>query len=439
MKRSVKRLIQSVIVLFLGSILPGLIVSAAESEREISILRLSTSELDRAISDLICLSYEVIHPLYSCSESIMEQERFSELYRARKAEKKAEDSGVAREETLSKASMPSVNSDFTPEKSETVGEKSLAPEGLKRLALAQNNLVDQDFDFIITSEQFFNAELKEDYALLLPLYQKAFTAVTRAGRADSVFDRENIFGVLNQDFQLEVARNVLSAVNLNKQEIVIHRYNEAEMMEDFCLFDINVAFVTGTHPDSLIRQLNTLCDGKPVSITRALPKDFFQRNRYLYRTTISKDYYWRLAEDIETLSARYLLAVHKRVSDERLQELLSSLMNEVLRASTVAITPEAIIQNYQNLQTSLHPLGDLIVRRDLLDEEIEPEEVVEEDSQLEERLRQSLEVEEIGSFSSPRPISEVLDAFPSLLPVNETSAPEVVKPVHKPVQLLGSP
>ncbi len=420
----------SLLITFITSLLFPFALYGAEREREISILRLSTSELDRAISDLLCLSYEVIHPLYSCSEGFVEQERFTEEFKkgkkARAARRKARKEGEDQTPGVSSGEVESSTDLQSAEISEPIVEEVEGLEGLKRLALQQNNPELWEFDFIITSEQYFNEVLKGEYQLLLPLYQKAFTAITRSGAANEVFDRDNIFGVLNQDFQLEVARNVLSAVNLKKEELVIGRYKEAEMMEAFCQFDINVAFVTGTHPDSLIRKLNTLCDGKPVSIARSLPKDFFQRNRYLYRTTIAKEYYWRLAEDIETLSARYLLAVNKDLSAKRIEEVLGSLMNEVMHESATAITAENILRNYENLQTKLHPLGELMIRRDLLKEEIEvPEEKA---SDLDQQIQKELEILE-GKEIPQKEVRgvKVLEKLPSLLPEERaTSTPAVL-------------
>ncbi len=279
--------------------LVGLLFSTAtaQAEHEIKILRQTPSELDRMISSHLCYSYELLHPSHRCQEYYAEQ-----------------------------------------------GE------------LSTKELV--DFDFIITSEQYFNNSLAQQFQLLIPLYQQAFIAVTREPSQDKLFSNQLNYGVLNQPLQKIVLKDVLKALNLSPQKLAITPLDQNALVDQFCSFDINVAFITSIQPSQIIRQLNTLCDGIPVSIVNNLPKNFFQRHRYLYQTTIPKSYYWRIPYDIETLSVRYLLAINQNsINEDELTEILSNFIQELDYTRGLAISERSIIENAENLQSSLHPLG----------------------------------------------------------------------------------
>ncbi len=291
-----------------NSFLKGLILgclfitlATAQADNEIKILRQTPSELDRMISSHLCYSYELLHPYHRCQEHYAEQ-----------------------------------------------GELSA-----KELA---------DFDFIITSEQYFNSSLARQFHLLIPLYQQAFVAVTRESYQDKVFIPQLNYGVLDQPLQKIVLKDILKALNLSPQKLGVTPLDQAALIEQFCNFDINVAFITSIQPSQIVRQLNTLCDGVPTSIVHNLPKNFFQRHRYLYQTTIPKSYYWRIPDDVETLSVRYLLAINqKSIQDDELTALLSNFIKELDYTRGLAISEHSIIENAENLQTPLHPLGAALI------------------------------------------------------------------------------
>lgn len=283
------------IVLFL--VLASIAFPALGDQREIKILRQTTSALDRAISDHLCMSFKVIHPYYRCQEVYL-------------------------------------------------------PQG----SLPQNELT--EYDFIITSEQFFNEKLRRNFQLVLPLYHQAFTVVTRDVDQTALTGREHQFGMLEANEQREMLASILKSLNIHQDRLQVNTYQADELIERFCGFDINIAFVTGAHPNMLVRQLNTLCGGAPISIVESLPKNFFQKNRYFYQITIPKEYYWRLPEDIETLSFRYLLAVNNRIDSEVLDELMDNFIKELKYNPGFAITESSILLNYENLQTPLHDVGD---------------------------------------------------------------------------------
>ncbi|GGZ98082.1 hypothetical protein DC083_05425 [Ignatzschineria ureiclastica] len=285
--------------LMLGSLLISGLV--AKAEHEIKILRQTPSELDRMISSHLCYSYELLHPYHRCQEHYAEQ-----------------------------------------------GELST-----KELA---------DFDFIITSEQYFNGSLARQFQLLIPLYQQAFIAVTRESSQDKLFSNQLNYGVLNQPLQKIVLKDVLKALNLSPKKLAITPLEQNALIDQFCSFDINVAFITSIQPSQIVRQLNTLCDGIPISIANNLPKNFFQRHRYLYQTTIPKSYYWRIPDDIETLSVRYLLAINQNSIDEsELTEILRNFIQELDYTRGLAISERSIIENAENLQSTLHPLGEALL------------------------------------------------------------------------------
>ncbi len=268
---------------------------------EIKILRQTPTELDRMISSHLCYSYELLHPSYRCQEYYAEQ-----------------------------------------------GE-------LSTQALAE-------FDYIITSEQYFNDALTRQFQLLIPLYQQAFIAITREVQQDKLFTDQLNYAVLNQPLQKVVLKDVLKALNLSPKKLGVTPLNQDALIEQFCNFDINVAFITSTQPSQTVRQLNTLCDGIPVSIANNLPKNFFQRHRYLYQTTIPNGYYWRIPEDIETLSVRYLLAVNKNtINEDELPEILSNFVKELDYTRGLTITERSIVENAENLQTQLHPIGETLL------------------------------------------------------------------------------
>lgn len=269
----------------------------ANDKREIKILRQTPSALDRAISDHLCMSYEVIHPYHRCKETYLEQGALTRKERA-------------------------------------------------------------EYDFIITSEQFFNEKLKRDFHLVLPLYQQAFTVVTRDITQEDLFKPGQKYGVLQQNIQENVLADVLRALNVDVKKLSLQHLEPQALIDRFCSFDINVAFVTGAHPNRIVRQLNTLCDGEPISIVQDLPKNFFQRHRYFYQTNVPKDLYWRLDNDIETLSVRYLLAVNKAVEEADLDELMDSFIRELEYNRGLSITEASILLNYNNLQTPLNEVGD---------------------------------------------------------------------------------
>lgn len=281
-------------------LLGGIFPTFANDKREIKILRQTPSALDRAISDHLCMSYEMIHPYHRCKE----------VYQA-------QGSLTARERA--------------------------------------------EYDFIITSEQFFNEKLKRDFQLVLPLYYQAFTVVTRDIDLDNLFKAGHKYGVLKQKIQENVLADVLKAMNINAQDLSLQRLEPQDLIDQFCSFDLNVAFVTGEHPNRIVRQLNTLCDGEPISIVQDLPSNFFQRHRYFYQTHVPKELYWRLPNDIETLSVRYLLAVNQRVDLEILDELMENFIKELQYNRGLPMTESSILLNYNNLQTPLHRVGEALM------------------------------------------------------------------------------
>lgn len=277
-------------------ILASIIGPTFGNQREIKILRQTPSALDRAISDHLCVSFKVMNPYYRCQETYLPQD-----------------------------------------------------------SLSQNELV--EYDFIITSEQFFNEKLRRNFQLVLPLYHQAFTVVTRDVAQDELVKKGHQFGMLEANEQRAMLADILKALNIQQDRLQVHTYHGEELIERFCGFDINIAFVTGAHPNTTVRQLNTLCAGKPISIVQSLPKNFFQKNRYFYQITIPKEYYWRVDEDIETLSFRYLLAVNNRIDSEVLDELMDNFIKELKYNPGFPITESSILLNYENLQTPLHDVG----------------------------------------------------------------------------------
>ncbi len=283
-------------LLLLASLLMLFSSAYGNDKREIKILRQTPSAFDRAISDHLCMSYEVIHPYHRCQEVFLEQGKLTRKERA-------------------------------------------------------------EYDFIITSEQFFNEQLKQDFQLVLPLYHQAFTVVTRDITQDNLFKSGQKYGVLQQKVQENVLADVLKAMNIDAKRLSLQYLESQELIDRFCSFDINVAFVTGAHPNRIVRQLNTLCDGEPISIVQDLPKSFFQRHRYFYQTHVPKELYWRLPNDIETLSVRYLLAVNNKIAEDNLDELMESFIKELEYNRSLPMTEASILLNYNNLQTPLHDVG----------------------------------------------------------------------------------
>lgn len=277
-------------------ILASIIGPTFGNQREIKILRQTPSALDRAISDHLCVSFKVMNPYYRCQETYLPQD-----------------------------------------------------------SLSQNELA--EYDFIITSEQFFNEKLRRNFQLVLPLYHQAFTVVTRDVAQDELVKKGHQFGMLEANEQRAMLADILKALNIQQDRLQVNTYHGEELIERFCGFDINIAFVTGAHPNTTVRQLNTLCAGKPISIVQSLPKNFFQKNRYFYQITIPKEYYWRVDEDIETLSFRYLLAVNNRIDSEVLDELMDNFIKELKYNPGFPITESSILLNYENLQTPLHDVG----------------------------------------------------------------------------------
>lgn len=277
-------------------ILASIIGPTFGNQREIKILRQTPSALDRAISDHLCVSFKVMNPYYRCQETYLPQD-----------------------------------------------------------SLSQNELA--EYDFIITSEQFFNEKLHRNFQLVLPLYHQAFTVVTRDVAQDELVKKGHQFGMLEANEQRAMLADILKALNIQQDRLQVNTYHGEELIERFCGFDINIAFVTGAHPNTTVRQLNTLCAGKPISIVQSLPKNFFQKNRYFYQITIPKEYYWRVDEDIETLSFRYLLAVNNRIDSEVLDELMDNFIKELKYNPGFPITESSILLNYENLQTPLHDVG----------------------------------------------------------------------------------
>lgn len=269
----------------------------SEEQRTIKILRQTPSELDRAISDHLCMSYEAIHPYHRCYERYYE------------------------EGTLTKKELDA-------------------------------------YDFVITTEQFYNERLARSFSLVLPLYHEAFTIVARGVEQENLFAGGHAYGVLNQPAQRKVLSDVLVALNVNSNKLPLKTYSTQKLIDQFCGFDINVAFVTGAHPNRIVRQLNTLCGGAPISIVDSLPKNFFKKHRYFYKTHVPKELYWRLPNDIETLSIRYLLAVNNSFDEVELEELMDSFMKELEHNRAVPITDASILLNYSNLQTPLNDIGD---------------------------------------------------------------------------------
>lgn len=274
----------------------------ADDGREIKILRQTMSDLDRGISDHLCMSYEIMHPYHRCKEIYVEQG------------------------TLTKPAL-------------------------------------KEFDFIIASEQYFNESLAKDFRLVLPLYQQAFTVVARGVTEDKAFNTNNNYGALALPSQKNVLSDILRAMGLNQRSLALEYDSSDVLIDRFCSFDINVAFITGAHPSSIVRQLNTLCGGEPLSIVKGLPKDFFRRHRYFYRMSIPKSYYWRLDKDIETLGIRYLLAVNKRADTEDLAALMASFVQELEYNHRLPLNKTSILMNYHNLQTPLHSVGEALMRQ----------------------------------------------------------------------------
>jgi len=309
-------------LLLLVSLWMLLSLAYANDNREIKILRQTPSALDRAISDHLCVSYEVIHPYHRCQEVYLEQGKLTRQERA-------------------------------------------------------------EYDFIITSEQFFNEKLKQDFQLVLPLYHQAFTVVTRDIKQENLFKSGQKYGVLQQNVQENVLADVLKALNVDSKRLSLQHLESQDLIDRFCSFDINVAFVTGAHPNRIVRQLNTLCGGEPISIVKDLPKSFFQRHRYFYQTHVPKELYWRLPNDIETLSVRYLLAVNNKIAEDDLDELMDSFIKELEYNHGLPITEASILLNYNNLQTPLHEVGDELMEE--LQEEQDALELEAIESQADER------------------------------------------------------
>ncbi len=290
-------------LLCVGMIIASLSLPLADERREIKILRQTPTELDRAISDHLCVSYEVLHPYHRCKELYIDQ-------------------GILTKEELA------------------------------------------GFDFIITSEQFFNDSLVDNFALVLPLYQQSFTIVAHEDiEPKRIFHPELRYGVIDQSYQASVLDDVLKAVGTNSGQLNVVKAKNRDLIERFCSYDLNVVFITGAHPNRVVRQLNTLCDGKPLSVVDFLPAKFFKKHRYFYQTTVPKEYYWRIDKDIDTLGVRYLLAVNNRLQEAELDRLMISFMKELDYNRQLPITERSIVHNAQNLQTPLHEIGRELIEK----------------------------------------------------------------------------
>src|SRR5699024_781168 len=164
-------------LLLLVSLCMLLSLAYANDHREIKILRQTPSALDRAISDHLCVSYEVIHPYHRCQGVDLEQGKLTRQERAA-------------------------------------------------------------IDIIITYDQYYNDTLKKDVLLLLPLYHQAFTVVTRDIKQENLFKSGHKYRVLQQNVQENVLADVLKALNVDSKRLSLQHLESQDLIDRFCSFDI---------------------------------------------------------------------------------------------------------------------------------------------------------------------------------------------------------
>ncbi len=218
-------------------------------------------------------------------------------------------------------------------------------------------------DLLLLSEQRFNHDYKEGYELVLPLYHESFIALTRPDFEESIFSPDQKIGLIDSELQVEKIVTIFNSIGLKREQLEILRLPRRDLVEAFCNFDLDILFTVGIHPDSFVRSINTACDGQIRSVTEALPKDFFQRNRYLYKAQIPKAYYWRTEQDIETLSERYFLAMRQDYNTPLLGLTLDNFCADLEGGKPLLMTIKSILHNYENSQTPLNELGQLYIKK----------------------------------------------------------------------------
>ncbi len=256
-----------------------------------------STPLNREIADRFCLNFEAINPSYFCEHELIGQSRGEELEEERR------------------------------------------------------------YDLILTSEQNFYQNLEREHRLILPIYEEVYVALGRRGESEQIFSDEERIGIVDDVATLEKIRALLKRLNIKEEQLDITLATPSNLVDQFCNFDLDVVLHLSTHPDPFVRNLNTACDAKLLPLSSSVPRQFFQRNRYLYEATIPQNYYWRLDDSVNGVSERYFVALREGYHEQIFGLVLANFFADLSAHRLTWMSPEKMKLYFTRSENQLDSLA----------------------------------------------------------------------------------
>lgn len=191
----------------------------------------------------------------------------------------------------------------------------------------------------IKSQQIDLAMLPEEIALensaflevLLPIYQKSFTLIAHLNsdvQRLSDLQQKKIGFVKNNNNNFKSTELFLSRLGVKGQENWVFYESNEMLVSQFCDHHIDAILMIVTHPDRVVRELTTACDGTflPIS-SQTIDKMIKDIPAYGYYEI--KPAYWHMTKAIPTVSTRVLLLANNKSSAAFLDEVMMGFWNEV--------------------------------------------------------------------------------------------------------------
>lgn len=211
-----------------------------------------------------------------------------------------------------------------------------------------------------------NRQKKRQPLVIMPMYQQYLIVV---GNNEMAHTQTNNFidrtiGVTDWVTKEYRGKPLAKALGLNEKDIYFPvSQSRSQLAELFCSFSIDGVMIMSAPSSALARELTTSCDGHILSFTHAQIQKVIKAMPGLYPATISKDLYWRLDEDIQTLRSRTFLVINPSQNvvntfGESLEHINTELSLTTLRRD---ITPESILESYDLNPIPLHALGQKLI------------------------------------------------------------------------------
>lgn len=167
--------------------------------------------------------------------------------------------------------------------------------------------------------------------VLLPIYQKSFTLIVHLNtdvQRLSDLQQKKIGFVKNNDDNFKPTELFLSRLGVKGQENWIFYESNEKLVSQFCDHHIDAILMMITHPDRVVRELTTACDGTILPISaRSIDKMVKDIPAYGHYEIMPA--YWHMTKSIPTVSTRVLLLTNGKLPADFLDDVMTGFWNEI--------------------------------------------------------------------------------------------------------------